>query len=682
MHIPLLTDLVILLVVSVGVLYVSHHVRLPAIVGFLISGVLVGPDGLALVQNVEEVEQLAEIGVILLLFTIGLEFSMDEFLRLRRIVALGGSLQVGIVTVATFVILMLTGMPANQALFLGMIASLSSTAVVLTVLQERGEIDAPQGRVSFSMLVYQDMMIVPMMLLVPVLAGSSGGIGSALVGFVAKSLAALVAVVALGRFVVPQLLSRVVGTRSRDLFLMTVVTICLAVAWGSALAGLSLALGAFLAGLLISESEYSHQALADILPFRDLFAAFFFVSIGMLLDLGLVTSRALPLAGLMLAVLALKTVAAAVATSTLGFSARTAVQTGLSMSQVGEFSFVLAGAGLTAGLLEPGSYRWFVAAAVGTIGLTPFLIRASGPMSEVLDRLPLPNRVRDGTVGREHSSQERELSEHVVVVGHGVNGRNVMRATYIAGIPAVAVDANPSVVEAGREAGIDIRYGDATRKAVLERLGVGRARAVVVAISDAAATRRITALSRALNPTCAITARTRYVREMDALTELGATNVIPEELETSVEIVSRLLTSYLIPRAEIESFVSEIRADGYQILRSRSRPDASLHDLHDLMTDVQVTTLRVGESSPIAGRRLADTDLRRLYGVSVVAIRRGESLFPNPGGDEVIRAGDLLVVLGLGEEVAAASVLFRDEGAPEGAPVGAHSPHRPAASDG
>ena len=660
---PLLTDLVILLVVSIVVLYLSHRVRLPAIVGFLISGVLVGPQGLGLIQGLHEVEQLAELGVVLLLFTIGLEFSMADFLRLRRIVVLGGSLQVGIVTAGAFIVLLMAGMPANEAFFLGMTASLSSTAVVLTLLQQRAEIDAPHGRVSFSMLVYQDVMIVPMILLVPVLAGTGSGIGDALLDFIVKSLAILVVVVALGRFVVPQLLRRVVATRSRDLFLMTVVTICLGVAWGAAEAGLSLPLGAFLAGLLISESEYSDQALADIMPFRDLFAAFFFVSIGMLLDIRLVASQTLLLTGLVLSVLALKAIAAGIATSTLGFSARTAIRTGLSMSQVGEFSFVLASVGMAAGLLAASTYQWFVAAAVATIGLTPFLFGAGERVADLASRIALPARLRDGIEGREEQTAEPLPTDHLIVIGYGVNGRNVTRAARAAGIPAVAVDANPVVVETGRATGVDVRYGDATREALLEHLGVSRAHAVVVAISDAAATRRITALTRKLNPSCVIVTRTRYLHEVDALNELGATYVVPEELETSIEIVSQVLASYLIPRTDIDGFVSEIRADSYQFLRARSEPEATLGDLHSLMSDVQVTTVRADQSSEFIGRRLDETDLRRLHGVSVVAIRRGGDLIPNPAGSEVIEPGDLLVVLGPGESIAAGSTLSRAEDA-------------------
>jgi CPA2 family monovalent cation:H+ antiporter-2 len=333
------------------------------------------------------------------------------------------------------------------------------------------------------------------------------------------------------------------------------------------------------------------------------------------------------------------------------------------MSQVGEFSFVLASTGLAAGLLTDATYQSLVATAVATIGLTPFLMRIAPRVGDALDRLPLPDRVRLGTTtigpsGADHD----ELANHLIVIGYGVNGRNVSRAARIAGIPYVVVDMNPSLVDAARRDGVPIHYGDASRQAFLEYLGVGRARVVVVALSDAAATRRVVALARDLNPLCSIVARTRYVREMDVLESLGANVVVPEELETSVEIMSRVLSTYLVPRREIQAFIAEVRAGGYEMLRSPSGAGATMFDLRQTLTDVEITTLRCDPGSPLVGQRLADSDLRSVYGVTVIAIRRGDELRPNPGGDERIEAGDLLVVMGLGEEVAAASALVTREG--------------------
>mgnify|MGYP002624129736 CR=1 FL=1 len=660
MHAPLFADLVVLLVVSIGVLFVSHQVRAPGIIAFLVSGMLLGPHGLGLVSAVHEVEQLAEIGVILLLFTIGLEFSLADLLRMRRVVLLGGSLQLFGVTAVVTGGAAAAGIPTNQAIFLGMIASLSSTAVVLRLFQERAEVDAPHGRVSLGILVYQDLMIVPMILLIPVLAGGSGSLGSALAAFAVKTVAALVGVVVLARFVVPQLLHRVVQTRNRDLFLLTVVTVCLTTAWAAGEAGMSLPLGAFLAGLLISESQYSHQALADILPFRDLFASFFFISIGMLLDLGLIADNPVPLAAVVVGLLLVKGLAAGIATAAVGGSLATIAMTGLGLSQVGEFSFVLAGTGMAAGLLTEGTYHWFVAASVITMGLTPFILRLGPPLAEGMRRVPVLERLSVGNLAEDPGGRAKELSGHVVIVGFGVNGRNVAHAARLGGIPHVAVDMNPSLVAAARAEGFEVVYGDATRQAFLEYLGVERAHALVVAIPDASSTRQIIALTRAINPRCTVVARTHQVEEVEDLLELGADFAIPADLETSIEIVARLLATYLIPRAEIDAFISELRAGQYQMFRSL-RATSDLEDLRQTLTDVEIQTLRVDAESTIAGRALNETDLRNVYGVSVVAVRRDESLIPNPGGDQVVLAGDLLVLLGLAEEIAAVTPLIRGD---------------------
>jgi CPA2 family monovalent cation:H+ antiporter-2 len=327
----------------------------------------------------------------------------------------------------------------------------------------------------------------------------------------------------------------------------------------------------------------------------------------------------------------------------------------MAMSQVGEFSFVLASAGLAAGVMTGDTYQWFVASAVATIGATPFMMAASPRVSALVTKyLPVKER---RAMPREDVSEKGPPEKHLLIIGYGVNGRNVSKAAELAGMPYLVIDMNPSLVAAGRAEGVPIHYGDATRAALLEHVGVRRARAVVIVLSDAAVTRQVTALVRNLNVGCTIVARTRYVREVEALKELGADTVIPEELETSVQIVSRVLASYLVPRGEIDSFVSEIRAGDYEMWRSRASTSASLLDVRHAMIDVEVTSLRVEPGSPLAGQRLIDSDLRRIYGVTVVAIRRGDGLLPNPGAETVVEAGDLLVVLGLGEEIAAATVL-------------------------
>jgi CPA2 family monovalent cation:H+ antiporter-2 len=326
-------------------------------------------------------------------------------------------------------------------------------------------------------------------------------------GFAVKVVAILATMAVLARFVVPKLLERVVQTQSRDLFLLSIVAICLVVAWASAEAGLSLALGAFLAGLIVSESEYSHQALADVIPFRDLFAAFFFVSIGMLLDVRLALGNPGLLVGLVGGVLTVKAVVAGGAALALGVPLRSAVLAGLALSQVGEFSFILAGSGLEEGLLDQTVFEWFLVVAVVTMGLTAFLMGVGPRLADVMTRLPFPGRLKTGELGLHVADEDRhELKDHVVVVGFGVNGRNVAWAAKVAGIRHVVVDINPGLVRDEQAKDVPIHFGDATKGPVLEYLGVGKARAVIVMVGDAATTRSVTAQARRLNPGCYIIA--------------------------------------------------------------------------------------------------------------------------------------------------------------------------------
>ena len=347
MEVPLLSDILIIFGLSIMVLFVFNRLRIPAIVGFLLTGVLAGPYGLGLIKAIHEVEVLAEIGVVLLLFTIGMEFSLEALLRIRKSILLGGCLQVLLTILVTFVLASLQiGCTFGESLFIGFLVSLSSTAIVLKLLQEKAEMDSPHGQTSLAILIFQDLIVIPMMLFTPLLAGMGGEIGQSLLILFAKGAGVIVLVILSAKWIVPQLLYQIARTRSRELFLLTVVVLCFAIAWLTSSVGLSLALGAFLAGLIISESEYSHQALGNILPFRDVFTSFFFVSVGMLLDVGFVVENLLSVLTIVLIILTVKTITAGFTTVLLGFPLRTALLVGLTLAQLGEFSFILARSGL------------------------------------------------------------------------------------------------------------------------------------------------------------------------------------------------------------------------------------------------------------------------------------------------------------------------------------------------
>jgi CPA2 family monovalent cation:H+ antiporter-2 len=658
---PLLKDIFIIFGLSIVVLFICLRIKIPAIVGFLITGILAGPHGLGLIQAIHEVEIMSEIGVVLLLFTIGIEFSIKDFLQIKKSVLLGGSVQVFLTIFVFFIIAFKVGQGLSQAVFMGFLMSLSSTAIVLKLLQERAEIESPHGRTSLGILIFQDMAVVPMILLTPLLAGAAGNITESLFILMIKVAGIIALVFISAKWLVPYILYQVTRTRNRELFLLSIVIICLAVAWLTYSLGLSLALGAFLAGLIISESEYSHQALGNILPFRDIFISFFFVAIGMLLNLDFLFQKIGTIALITLGVIILKTLIAGFTTSLLGYPLRTMILVGCALSQVGEFSFVLSKAGLEFGLLVPGkTYQLFLAVSVLTMIATPFIIQLSPRIVDAALLLPLPGKLKSG-VHPAMKSRKIVRNDHLIVIGFGLNGRNVTRSAKTAGVPYVIIEMNPETVRIEKVKGEPIFYGDATHEAVFDHAGIQSARIVVITIADAAATRKITTLARRMNPKVHIIARTRFLQEMEPLYELGADEVIPEEFETSVEIFTRVMAKYLIPKDEIERFIREVRADGYHMFRSLSQDATTCSDLRHCLPDVEITAFRIGEKSPIVGKTLAQTEMRKKYGVTVLAVRRNGDTLSNPDVDIEFLPDDILFILGRPEQFTRVMNLFHNE---------------------
>jgi len=645
MEIVLLNDIVIIFGLSIGILFICHRLRVPAIVGFLLAGILTGPYGLGLVKAVHEVEILAEVGIVLLLFTIGIEFSFQRLLQIKKSVLMGGSIQVLLTLFVTFIIARHLGQPVGESIFMGFLIALSSTAIVLKLMQERAEVDSPHGRTTLGILIFQDLIIVPMILVTPLLAGATGGASEAVLVLLAKAIGIIGLVIVSAKWIVPQILYQIAKTRSQELFLLSIVVICLAAAWITSRAGLSLSLGAFLAGLIISESEYSHHALGNILPFRDVFTSFFFVSIGMLLDIGFLVRHPGTIALIALGVLVLKPIIAGFATVLLGFPLRVATLVGLALGQVGEFSFILSKSGVEYGLLDQNIYQMFLAFSVLSMALTPFIIILAPRLADIIPRVPLPERLISGFYAASETRGE-DKKDHLIIVGFGVSGRNVARAAKRAGIPYTIIEMNPETVRSEQAGGEPIYYGDSTQEAVLQHANLKDARVVVVAINDPAATRRITAVIRRLNPRIHLIVRTRYLQEVKPIFELGADDVIPEEFETSVEIFTRVLVKYFIPRDDIERLVSEVRSDGYEMFRRLSKASADFSDLKVEIPDVDISTFRISQRSPLIGKTLAQIGLRRHCGVTVVAIRRDGQILANPGADTPLHFNDELFVLG------------------------------------
>ncbi|MGH6693022.1 MAG: cation:proton antiporter, partial [Gammaproteobacteria bacterium] len=513
------------------------------------------------------VESLAEVGVIFLLYSVGIEFSLSRMRQMGRQVLGAGLTQLAFTVAATAAAALAFG-HWTVALLIGFLVALSSTAIGLKMLTDRGDIDAPYGRLATAILVVQDLCVVPIMLALPFLAGRAEGGALGLAIALGKAALVVLGVVVAARMLVPRALEAVLRTRSRELFLIAVILLGILTALGTAVAGASLALGAFLAGLVISESDYAHQAMAELIPFRDIFLSLFFVAVGMLVDLSFVREHLLLTLGGVAVVMVGKTLMAAVGPVLMGYAGRVALLAGIAVSQIGEFSFVLANAGRAVGLLSDGLYQTFLATAVGTMIVTPFLLQGGPAILDRVERVIPLSRLLPGFRLPSVAPTDQPLSSHVVIAGYGLNGRNLARALRAIRAPYLIVELNAHAVRAARAQGEPAFYGDATREEVLRALGVERARLLVAAISDPAATRRMVRVARGLNPALHIIARTRYVTEIPELTRLGADVVIPEEFETSIEIFAQVLDHYGVARNEIERLVDEIRASQYQALRA------------------------------------------------------------------------------------------------------------------
>ncbi len=659
MQIPLLKDIVIIFGLSIIVLFIFHRLKIPSIVGFLITGILAGPHGFRLVNAVHEVEILAEIGVIFLLFTIGIEFSLKELLRIKKIVLIGGSIQVVSTILVSFAILTKIGIPSGESIFISFLISLSSTAIVLKLIQEKSQVESPYGQVTLGILIFQDIAIVPMMLFVPLLSGTESNISLSLFQLAVKGIIIILIVIASAKWIVPKILFQIARTHNRELFLLSVVVICFGIAWMTSSVGLSLALGAFLAGLIISESEYGHQILGNIIPIRDIFTSFFFVSVGMLLNLNFLLENPLYIVLITLSVIMLKTILGFFTTLILKFHIGTAILVGFALCQIGEFSFILSRVGLEYNIIDKNIYQMFLAVSIITMICTPFILIIVPGLSNFVMSLPLGRKIKCGFHSL-HEIKHTERKNHLIVIGFGVNGRNLTRAAKANAIPYVIIEMNPETVREEKRKGEPIYFGDATHREILRIVNIKNAKIASVVISDPAATRRIVELLRLINPAIHIIARTRLLSEMAPLLKLGADEVIPEEFETSIEIFTRVLRKYLVPRNEIEKCVSEIRSESYEMLRLQSKESITFSDLNLNIPDVEISSYKIGKTSPIAGKTLAEIELRKKYGVTLLVIHRDGNTISTPGGNIKLCVNDILIIIGPQDKIIEVSALFHD----------------------
>ncbi|MEJ8801784.1 cation:proton antiporter domain-containing protein [Pontibacter sp. H249] len=666
MEIPLLSDVAIILGLAVVVILFFQRFKLPTILGFLVTGVIAGPHGLSLIDDIHNIEMLAEIGVILLLFIIGIEFSLRNLALIRRTVLIGGTTQVLATIVLIAGVMLILNFSLGEAVFMGFLISLSSTAIVLKLLQDKGEINSPQGKVVLGVLIFQDIIVVPMMLLTPLMAGGTQNVGLQLLLMGLKGIFVVVFVLISARYLVPKLLYLVARTRSKELFILSIVVICLAVAWLTSGLGLSLALGAFLAGLIISESEYSHQATSNIMPFREIFTSFFFVSIGMLLNFEFMLQHMPVILGLTIVTMLLKAIVAAIAGRILNYPMRISILVGLSLFQVGEFAFILSKTGIANGVLTQETYQYFLSVSLLTMAISPFVIGAYHQISSALiTRFGRSEELDPIAPTATGSHDELEnLEDHVVIIGYGINGRNVAKAARYAKVPYVIIELNAVTVRKEKALGEPIVFGDAVHGTILSHVNIHKARVVVIAVSDPVATKLTISEIRTISEKVHIIARTRFVLEMEESFRIGADEVIPEELETSIEIFTRVLTRYLIPRDQIEAFTNTIREDNYDMLRSHNeRSDSNmLSNLKLELPDIEVAGLRVYTTDEdLVDKPLIDANIRNRFNVTVVAIKRDDKMLLEINAGTTIKTNDIVYVVGKPEDVMQFNVKLRKE---------------------
>ncbi|MBP2684890.1 MAG: Kef-type transport system, predicted NAD-binding component [Deltaproteobacteria bacterium] len=631
-----LRDLSIVLAIATAVALVFGRLHLSVVAAFLVAGAILGPTGAGLVSESGMVDALAEIGVALLLFTVGLEISLANLGMMRRRILQGGGVQLSATILLTVAVLSIAGFNLPEATFIGFVLSLSSTAIVLKVYADRMELDSAHGKISIGILLFQDMAVIPMMLLIPSFRQWETAQFSSVAFTLVKAGVGVGVILLAARFVIPLLLKEVIRLNSREILAMTVLCLILGTAWVARWWGLSLAMGAFLAGMVISESVYVHEIAAQIFPFRDVFNGVFFISVGMLLDLPFLVRHLPMILFISVTVVLLKGFCAGAAIRTLKYPWRVSVIGAVGLAQIGEFSFLLMSEGFRDGLVGTDVYQYLLAVAILTMVATPFLIRGAPWAARFFVR-----RVVRGDEPEEPAAESPEagrIDNHVIIAGYGMNGKNlalVLRSTHV---PYLVVDLNDALVREGREAGEPVFFGDVNNPEILDRVGVDRARTLVLAISDPMATRRAVAVARRANPGLTILVRTRYVADVDDLISLGANAVIPEEFETSVEIFSRVLHEYHVPAHIIAQQEELIRSGTYRILRERvpSRSGGLLSEFEEFLRRKVIELFYISPDSPWAGRTIRDLPFENGAGIVLLAVLRKDHAIIQPSPEETV----------------------------------------------
>jgi CPA2 family monovalent cation:H+ antiporter-2 len=666
------TPLLINIAVALGVAFLggtlARRIGLPTIVGYLLAGVAIGPFSPAFVGDVETISQLAELGVIFLMFGVGIHFSLRDLWRVRSVAVPGAIVQMLCASALGFGLTRLWGWSVASGLVLGVAISVASTVVLLRGLMDNGLLNTKHGRVAVGWLVLEDLASVLILVTLPVFAAVGPNAEAQKVVWTLVKAGAFVALTLfVGGRVVPWVLLRVAHTRSRELFILVILVLSLGTAIGSAeLFGVSLALGAFLAGVIISESPLSHQVGADLLPFREAFAVLFFVSVGMLVNPAYLVANA----GQVLALTGLIVVGKSAITILLGTilpaPARTALVVAAGLSQIGEFSFIIGQAGLTLGLLDRDQYSLILAGSLLSITLNPFMYRLIRPLESALRRFPGFWRRLDKH-GPELPLPRETLSDHVVIVGYGRVGRHIVEVLGSLNVPHLVVDSDATRIEQLEKRNVPTLFGDAANSEVLTHAQLPRARALVVTLPDEATTEMTVMTARRLAPDLPIIARAITPSGVKQLAELGAQDVIHPELEGGLEIVRHTLLRLGFPIREVQKYADAVRREHYDV--STHAEQHALRQFMEAAQILEITLFELAKDSPVAGLTLAEADIRGRTGASVVVILRGQQVLPNPKSHTVLQPGDSIGLIGDEGQIAEAERLITQAAYAEVNPV-------------
>lgn len=655
MEISILKDIVIIFALSTVVNLIFTRFKIPTVVGYLLTGIIAGPHLLSLVSEGHKIELLAEIGVVMLLFTIGMEFSLQHLLKIRKRAFLGGFVQVFVTAGAFLIASRIFGMSWQGGVFIGFLASLSSSAIVLKILQERSELTSNYGRTVLGILIFQDLLLAPLLLFTNLLADNSLDLQKELLTLIFKVILIIGLVYAGNRWLLPKLLHLIALTKNQELFMMSIFLICFAIALLTSKFGMSLAFGAFLAGLMISESEYSYNAFGNFQSIKDVFASFFFVSIGMLLDISFLIDNYQVVILSVILLLVIKTIIAGGTGFMLGHTLQGTVLIGLALSQVGEFSFVLAKIGFDNSILSDFYYHLFLAVAVITMALTPFLFYLAKPLTGTFMKLPLPRIIIDGLFPLKEIYIP-DFKNHLVIIGKDASAIKLSKMSQLYNMQHISIIFDPSLAREKMNNGDTVVYGDAVNEPILRKAHVETADIVVISVGSLIPSMAIIEKVRRINKNVYILARGTLIENVEMLYKAGADQVLPEKLEIAIDLLNRILVKRLVPQKEVNRILTYIRNTSLGVFSEKDIVNQS--SLLDEFPNINISAVNVESGSHAENKSLLELELRKKTGVTLLAIRRGSEIIEHPVPETVFKGNDIAYFLGNPEQINFASELL------------------------